>query len=317
MNVLDSITHIKNKNQENSFLVYLDGVLAQQLSDLHLLPKELIVENGLDLRLTKNTAVKQPLHRIFVQTKLTTLSLRVQAEEGSELTLIDEYISADAVNYATHVSMEVVAHKNARIYHHKIQNEDHSVTHLSHMHIKQAKDSDVRHFSFTQGGQKSREDVKVEQSEPGSHCQLYGLYQLSRDNQQLDHNLCVDHLAQQGHSKMLYKGILDKKSRASFTGKVHVHANAQKINAYQANHHILLSDYAEAVSKPELEIYADDIKCTHGSTAGQLDQEALFFLRSRGIDDQTAKRMLLNAFAEEVISFIENKSISQYIRGFI
>ncbi len=119
--------------------------------------------------------------------------------------------------------------------------------------------------------------------EPGAECRTGGFYHLHHDNQYIDNHIDIDHVAPRSNSEMLYKGILDNKSRAVFNGRLHVEKDAQKIIAYQANHNLLLSNDAEVYSKPELEIYADDVKCKHGATTGQLDQDAFFYLRSRGI----------------------------------
>jgi Fe-S cluster assembly protein SufD len=245
------------------------------------------------------------------------LQHHILLEENSELTLVEEYISLNAEHYSNQIELEIITQKNARIHYHKIQNEDKSATHLANIQIKQSSGSEVNHFSLALGGRQARDDLSVEQNESASTCQLYGLYQLTEDHQQIEHHLYVDHMAELGQSKMLYKGIVDKKSKATFKGKVHVHKLAQKINAQQANHNLLLSNDSQVDSKPELEIYADEVKCTHGATIGQLDQEALFYLRSRGVDLASAKRLLLDAFADEVIRTIKNATIQQYIRGLI
>jgi len=137
---------------------------------------------------------------------------------------------------------------------------------------------------------------------------------LNQDQQHVDHHLHVDHLASHGASSMLYKGILDKKSRAVFNGKVYVHPATKQISAHQANHNLLLSNEAEVNSKPELEIYSDDVKCTHGATIGQLDHESLFYLTSRGIEKNEAHKLLIRAFAEEVYSKMDDVMIRQYVQ---
>ena len=325
MNETDIIHLIRSKNADSIFLIFINGRFLEKYSDLQFLSNELTIEkstqNGLTIRLCKNTELKKPLHILFLQTQSESVKMHLQhhilLEENSELTLVEEYISLNAENYSNQIELEIIMQKNARIHYHKIQNEDKSATHLANVQIKQSSGSEVNHFSLTLGGRQARDDLSVEQNESASTCQLYGLYQLTENHQQIEHHLYVDHMAELGQSKMLYKGIVDKKSKATFKGKVHVHKLAQKINAQQANHNLLLSNDSQVDSKPELEIYADEVKCTHGATIGQLDQEALFYLRSRGVDQDSAKRLLLDAFADEVIRAIKNPTIQQYIRGLI
>ena len=166
---------------------------------------------------------------------------------------------------------------------------------------------------FNMGADFARDDVAITLQQTGAKCHTSGFYHTSRDNQYVDHHVDVLHAAAHTQSDMLYKGIIDKKSRAVFNGRLHVAAGAQKIQAVQGNHHLLLSASGEAYSKPELEIYADDVKCRHGATTGQLDQDALFYLRARGIPYKEAVHILLKSFAEDVLQRIQDKAIQEQI----
>jgi Fe-S cluster assembly protein SufD len=150
-------------------------------------------------------------------------------------------------------------------------------------------------------------------NERGAECSINGFYVLNHDGQHIDNHIQIDHIAPHGNSKMMYKGILDKKSHGVFNGKIFVHPGAQKTQSNQANHNLLLSSSAEMDTKPEFEIYADDVKCAHGDTVGQLDTESLFYLRSRGIDKDAALKLLTRAFADDVMSRITHPAIAQYM----
>lgn len=295
------IDSIRTKHPQHLFLIFVDGVLTSE-SDA-LLDAEFCVKQQL-LRLPKNSRLKKPLHYIFIQTKNeVALNHKIILEEGSELCLIEECISSSG---KISLSIDMVLHPNSKLDWYQLQPVDSTVQ------IKQLRDSKIERFSFMNEPAVSKEKIQVDLMEPGAECQLRGLYSLT-NQQQIEHTLIVNHQAEHCQSGMLYKGILGGKSRAAFRGKVHVHPAAQKTQAYQANHHLLLTNEAEALSKPELEIYADDVKCTHGATTGQLDSDAFFYLRSRGIDQANAKQFLLNAFADEVINAVNNKKMSHYM----
>jgi len=182
------------------------------------------------------------------------------------------------------------------------------------MHIEQQQESRVHTFSFLKGSQQASDSISLSQQQSGAESYLYGLYVLTQDQQNFTQQVHVDHIGTNGTSSMVYKGILDKKSRAAFHGKAYVHPETKNINAAQQNHHLLLSDQAEANSKPQLEIYAEDVKCTHGATVGRLNDEALFYLLTRGIEKNLARHLLIDGFAAEVYSKIKNPIIKEYIQ---
>ncbi len=153
--------------------------------------------------------------------------------------------------------------------------------------------------------------------EPGAACQASGFYHLHRAHQYIDHHVEINHVAPHTNSEMVYKGILDNQSRAVFNGRLFVKKDAQKIVAHQANHNLLLSNRAEIYSKPELEIYADDVKCKHGATTGQLDQDALFYMRARGIGYQEAVNILLQGFADEIIDRVHHKGVKMRVKELV
>ncbi len=213
--------------------------------------------------------------------------------------------------------MNVVTHMNlgkeAQFDYCKIQTESNQAIHVAHTFIQQRQDSKATLTYFSTGGAFARDEVMVKLLEPGADCRTGGFYHLNEDNQYIDYHVDIDHVAPRSQSEMLYKGILDKKSRAVFNGRLYVGKNAQKILAYQANHNLLLSKTAEVYSKPELEIYADDVKCKHAASTGQIDQEALFYLRSRGISHQDALTILLRGFTQDILERITHPGIRMRI----
>ena len=153
--------------------------------------------------------------------------------------------------------------------------------------------------------------------ESGADCHTAGFYRLKTDKQYIDNHITIDHIAPFTSSEMLYKGILENKSRAVFNGRLHVGNQAKKILAYQAHHNLLLSNKAEVYTKPELEIYADDVKCKHGATTGQLDHDALFYLQSRGINRSEAMNMLLKGFAGDIMQRVIHPDIKAHIEKMV
>lgn len=229
--------------------------------------------------------------------------------EQSKLTLVEEYFSFTEQAYMMNVVTQMVAEKEAQLDYYKIQSEGKQATHLAHTLVQQKQNSQINFTHFSSGGLFARDEIIVTLQESGANCRTGGFYHLRDDNQYVDYHLDINHAAPHSQSEMLYKGIIDKKARAVFNGRLHVEKGAQKILAYQANHNLLLSKEAEVYSKPELEIYADDVKCKHGASTGQIDQEAIFYLRSRGIDKDEAIGIWLQGFAEEILQRVTHAGI--------
>lgn len=274
--------------------------------------------DGLFLFVPENIEISLPLHLLSVtkgnESTRTQIQNMMVFGNNSRATLLQEYVSQHELAHFNNVVTSVNAGQGSAVQWIKHQHENTQAIHMENYFVRQEQDSefDITHLSL--GAQFSRDDIRAALQATGAICRTSGFYHTSRDGQYVDHH--VDILHQQPHtqSDMLYKGIMDKKSRAVFNGKLYVEHQAQKTNAVQGNHHILLSPLAEAYAKPELEIYADDVKCKHGATTGQLDQDALFYLRARGISEQEARTILLNSFAEDVLQRIQNQAIQQHIR---
>ena len=224
----------------------------------------------------------------------------IVADEGSHAKIIETYHSlSEGINF-TNVATEIIVNSNAMIDYHILQSENDTNYQINHLNVDQYEGSRFSSHTFTFCGGLIRNDIHVNQR--GEYCEtnLNGLY-LSDKHQHFDNYTYINHEKPNGTSREMYRGIMDNESSAVFFGKVYVASDAQKTIAEQANKNVLLSDNATVNSKPQLEIYADDVNCSHGSTTGQLDKEELFYLMSRGISRQKAKSLLLYAFTSDLI----------------
>lgn len=231
---------------------------------------------------------------------------------GARLTVIENYVGAKDSQYFINTVTDAVLASNATLTHYKLQQESVESYHIGNFNIYQGRDSQVNSHSISLGGSLVRNDIKVQLDAEGAGVLLNGLY-MANGKQHIDNHTLINHLQPHTNSKEHYRGVLNDRGRGVFNGKVVVHKDAQKTDAAQSNANLLLSDQAEIDTKPELEIYADDVKCSHGSTVGQLDKDMMFYLRSRAIDEDTAKSILTYAFAEEVINRIEIEQIRHYL----
>jgi Fe-S cluster assembly protein SufD len=228
----------------------------------------------------------------------------VIAEANSKLTVVESYISTGNVAYFTNAVTEIFAGDNAKVEHIKLQDEALDAFHIATIAGEFGRTSNVTVHSFALGAKLSRTNIRTKLAGEGLECILNGLY-LTRGEQLADHHMIVEHAQPHCASHEYFNGILDDKSKGVFHGRIYVHPIAQKTDAKQTNKNLLLSDDATADTKPQLEIYADDVKCTHGATIGQLNDESIFYLRSRGIGTDTARQMLIHAFAGEIIERIK------------
>jgi Fe-S cluster assembly protein SufD len=259
--------------------------------------------DGAYLHLARGTIVEEPIHLLFITSQsgvaIAPRNLLV-AEEGAQATVIEHYAGTNGAVYFTNVVTQIFAAANAGIEHYKLQQESMQAFHVAGIHAQQARDSRLTSHSISLGAALTRNDITTAFSASGCDATLNGLY-LVHGRQHVDNHTRIDHLGPYGTSREFYRGVLDGHSRAVFNGKVIVHPGAQKTNAQQANHNLLLSKDAEIDTKPQLEIYADDVKCTHGATIGQIDENQLFYLRARGVEETMARSLLVHAFAQDVI----------------
>ena len=263
-------------------------------------------EDGAYVHVARGTAVAAPVHLLFVSTTRDTPEMThprnlVVVEDEAEATVIEEYISLGSGAVLSNGVTELVAGESSNVGHHMIVREQPESFHISTLRIEQARSATVQSHSLLLGGGLVRNNVHPVLRGEGGECLINGLF-VGKGHQHLDNYMLVEHASPHSSSRQFYNGILDEHAHGVFHGRIVVHKNAQKTDAKQTNRNLLLSDDAQVDTKPQLEIYADDVKCTHGATIGQIDENALFYLESRGIDRVAARRLLLSAFASECLA---------------
>lgn len=286
----------------------LGDILADEAADSAFTALNLaFMTDGAYIRLPRGVAVKAPIQLLFVATE-ANLAIQphnlVVAEEGSSAHIVEQHAGMVGEPYFTNAVTRIVVGAGAEVQHHKLQQEGPRAFHIASLSAEQAGDSRFVSSSLAFGAGLSRTGIVVRLAAEGAACELNGLY-LADGRQHVDHHTAIEHLRPHGTSREFYKGVLAGASRAVFNGRVVVHPDAQKSDAAQTNRNLLLSDRAEIDTKPQLEIWADDVKCSHGATVGQLDADEIFYLRSRGIDEGTAKSLLTLAFAREVVDRVK------------
>ena len=232
----------------------------------------------------------------------------VLAKRNSESLIFEEFrIMGNGTNFVNSVT-DVIVEDGANLEHIIIDDFAKNTYHVANVCVKQCKDSNFVSHNFSMGKKFARRDFNVELNESGANCNLFGLYFVDKENH-IDHHTTIEHKEANCNSNEHYKGILSGKSTGVFNGRIHVHPGAQKTDAIQKNQNLLLSDDAIIHTKPELEIYADDVKCTHGATVGQLDEKGLFYLRSRGLNRKEAQQILIRAYVNEIIENVSDEKI--------
>ena len=260
--------------------------------------------DGAYVDVAAGAAIEEPIHLLFITTEAdlgTHLRTIIRAGSGSRVSIVEHYVGVDDIVSFTNAVTRIIAEPGAQVEHCKLQQEAGRAFHVAGIRVQQDKESRFTSCSFALGAALSRSDVSTRFDAEGCEATLNGLYVADR-RQHMDHHTCIDHAKPRGVSRELYKGVLNGAARAVFNGKVIVRPDAQKTDAHQSNRNLLLSENAEVDTKPQLEIYADDVKCSHGATVGQLDESQIFYLRSRGVDEQDARKLLTYAFAEEIVS---------------
>jgi Fe-S cluster assembly protein SufD len=265
----------------------------------------MLMEDGAFLHVGKGVDVSEPIHLLF----LTSGGARpvmahprnvIVAGEGSRVTVVERYAGFSDGGCLVNAVTDIAAGDGATVVHYRIQEDGADAYHIASLRARQGTGSRFAAHSVSLGARLSRSDVHAVLDGAGAECLLNGLY-LGNGEQHVDHFTTIDHAKPEGSSREYYRGILDGRSRGVFRGRVIVRKDAQKTDARQANGNLLLSREAEADSRPQLEIHADDVKCTHGATVGPLDEEKVFYMRSRGIDESSARGLLAYAFAVDIL----------------
>jgi Fe-S cluster assembly protein SufD len=277
--------------------------------------------DGAVVRVAPNADLGLPVHLVYVTAAGTSGASHtrnlVVVGRSARAALIESYVTlGDADTYLTNVVSEVVVGENAWVEHVRIQRESEKAFHVGLTHVEQARDSHYRNFTFAMGGAISRHDLHCRLNAANVEALMYGLY-LGRGEQLVDNHTSIFHDHPDCRSWEVYKGVLDGRSHGVFNGKIFVEPEAQKTDAKQTNRALLLSDTATIDTKPQLEIFADDVKCTHGATVGNLDTLMQFYFRSRGIPEAAAKRHLTYAFCAEVIAEVQVEPVRRELERLV
>jgi Fe-S cluster assembly protein SufD len=286
-----------------------------------------LMQDGYFIHIPAGKIIDKPIQILFLTTeennnKSAYMRNIILMGEHSYATVIERYQGVG--NYFNNIVTEISIGACAHLEHYKIQQESLDATHIAAMVVQQSSDSRFISHSVSLGGNLVRNDINTELIAENTECELNGLY-LGNHKQHVDYHTLIDHIKPHGTSRQHYKGIVNGRARAVFNGKIVVHPDAQKTNAKMTNKNLLLSKTAEIDTKPELQIDADDVQCSHGATVGQLSAESLFYLKSRGLDDATARHLLTYAFAKEIINRMTyepvkldvQKALMDYLTGFV
>jgi Fe-S cluster assembly protein SufD len=267
------------------------------------------LDEGAVVHVAADVELARPIHLLFVTdpsvgTGMSQPRNLIVLDRFAKATVIESYAALEDGEYFTNVVTEAVVGDGATLTHLKLQRESGEAFHVGTVDVRQARDSHLMSFSFATGAALSRTNVYTELRGAGCGATLNGLY-LGDGDQHIDHQTRIEHVEPNCYSREHYKGILDGSAHGVFNGKVYVHPAAQQTDGKQTNNTLLLSEKAQIDTKPQLEIFADDVKCTHGATVGRLDETALFYMKSRGIDARAARELLTYAFAADVLETIE------------
>jgi len=275
----------------------------------------LLMNDGVVITVDSGVDIKKSIEVLVINTGETAnlathLRNVIVMADNSKATIIEHYVGLTDEVSLTNVVTEAVLATNAELNHYKLQQESSNAFHIATLAAKQGSKSQWKTNNISLGAKLARNDIHTQLLGEQSHVVMDGLY-LSNNEQHVDNHTRIDHTVPNTTSEELYKGVLDDNSHAVFNGKVIVHKDAQKTDANQQNQNLLISRGCEIDTKPEMEIYADDVKCAHGSTVGQINEDHLFFLRARGLDEVSARSLLTYAFAVDVLNRIPSEEIRQ------
>jgi Fe-S cluster assembly protein SufD len=271
------------------------------------------LRDGAVVHVAKEMVVDRPIHLLFVSDANAAKGAAhprnlIVVDRHAKATVVETYAALGDATYFTNAVTEVVVADGATLNHYKIQRESARAYHVGTTEVKQGRDSHYVSFSFATGGALSRTNIYTHLEGEGCGSTLNGLYMVDGE-QHVDHQTLIEHIEPNCFSREVYKGILDGASHGVFNGRVYVHPEAQKTDGKQSNNNLLLSQHARVDTKPQLEIFADDVKCTHGATVGRIDETALFYMRSRGVNPVVARQLLTYAFAADVLEQLEVEAL--------
>ena len=279
------------------------------------------IEDGAYVYLPRRTVLEAPICFLFISIpgddpEMSNPRNLVIAEDATEASIVEDYVSLGSGVFFSNVVTELVAGEDAVISHYMIERDDREAFNVSTLRTQQARSANVSSHSVLLGGGLVRNNVHPVLAGEGGECLINGLF-IGNGSQHMDNYMLVEHASPHCSSRQFYNGILDGHSHGVFHGRIIVHKDAQKTDAKQTNRNLLLSDDAQIDTKPQLEIYADDVKCTHGATIGQVEENALFYMRSRGIEEASARAILLLAFANECLDRMKCAPVREYLQDLV
>jgi Fe-S cluster assembly protein SufD len=280
-----------------------------------------LFEDGVSIEVPRGAHVEQPIYVLFVTVPGTAPTMNhprnlIVVGESAQVTVVEDYVSLGEGTTFSNAATELVAGDNAHVSHYMIVREGDQAYNFSTLRIQQGRDAKVATHSLLLSGALVRNNVHPVLAGEGSECLINGLF-MANGRQHMDNYMLVEHASPHCDSRQFYNGILNGHSHGVFHGRIIVHKDAQKTDAKQTNRNLLLSDDAQIDTKPQLEIYADDVKCTHGATIGQFDENALFYLRSRGLDEASARHVLLLAFANECLDRMSSAQVRSHLERLV
>ena len=275
------------------------------------------MDSGISIIVDRGVQINEPIRLLFIcsgdEKLMTSPRIHVDVGESSFLSLFEHHVG-DCNEYFFNQSVIVNIERNGRLDHIRLQNNSESTINMGNLHVKQQEDSTYDFVQFAFGGKLGRTDVNIDLCEQGANCFVKGL-SLSDHKQHLDVNVFTNHYAPNCKSGQSFKSILKDHSSGVFNGRVIVHVGAQKTDSSQSNKNLLLSKDALMNSNPQLEIYADDVKCSHGSTSGNVDREAIYYLMTRGISEKIATKIIIKGFLSDIVSEVQNPEIKKIIEN--
>lgn len=307
---------IKTLNEVDAKEKALIATQAKSSNDALIALNSAFTNKGLYLQIDRANVIPMPIHIIYVNSNnaqaLVNSRNFIYAQANSEVTIVESFVNIGSSKVFSNYVSEKYLEENAKLNCFTIQNEGALSYSVNTNQVKVSKYANYSNSTFTMSGELVRNNHNVELASADCEAHLNGLF-VTNGTQLVDNHTLIDHQMPNCQSNELYKGIAKDKSTGVFNGKIYVRKDAQKTNAYQSSKNILLSDDATINTKPQLEIYADDVKCSHGTSTGKVDEEALFYLKARGIGDTSARKLLLQAFAQELIDKIEIESLQQRV----
>jgi Fe-S cluster assembly protein SufD len=295
------------------------GTLAPATRDAFTALNTAFTVDGVVIHVPAETVIETPIHVLYITDPEAAKGVThprnlIVMDRHAVATVIESYVAVGDATYFTNAVTEIQVADGAKLDHYRIERESDRAFHVGTTEVRQGRDSRYHSFSFATGGALARVNLYTVLGGEGGETLMNGLYMLD-GTQHIDHQTRIEHAAPHCASREVYKGIMDDASHGVFNGKVYVQPEAQKTDGKQTNNNVLLTENAHADTKPQLEIFADDVKCTHGATVGRLDEVALFYLRSRGIDVERARTLLTYAFAADVLERIDQPEVREALEA--